>query len=119
MMYELAVCDSEREYACQLADYFSNKKGFPLQVQIFSSLETLAQYSEKKSLSMALISEKDFDEKKDLSNIENIFLLGEKERNDRKVFYKYQSTEKLTKELLSFISEKEIISNHLLLFIIT
>ena len=60
---------------------------------------------------MALISEKDFDEKKDLSNIENIFLLGEKERNDRKVFYKYQSTEKLTKELLSFISEKEIISH--------
>ena len=47
MMYKLAVCDSEIEYASQLVDYFSNKKGFPLQAQLFSTMETLGEYSKK------------------------------------------------------------------------
>lgn len=110
MMYKLAVCDSEIEYASQLVDYFSNKKGFPLQAQLFSTMETLGEYSKKQPLLMALISEKDFNKYEGCLNIENIFLLGEKQREDIKVFYKYQSSEKLTRELLLWIAKEGILS---------
>jgi len=36
---------SEAEYAYQLVDYFSNKKGFPFRIQLFTSIKTLKEYS--------------------------------------------------------------------------
>lgn len=45
MNYVLAVCDSETEYAYQLVDYLSNKKGFPFQVQLFTSGKTFRSTS--------------------------------------------------------------------------
>ena len=62
MNHILAVCDSETEYAYQLVDYLSNKKGFPFQVQLFTSGNTLKEYSLNHPISVALIAEKDFSE---------------------------------------------------------
>ena len=60
MNHVLAVCDSETEYAYQLVDYFSNKKGFPFRVQLFTSEKTLKEYSIHYPISIALIAQKDF-----------------------------------------------------------
>ena len=60
MNHVLAVCDSEAEYAYQLVDYFSNKKGFPFRIQLFTSIKTLKEYSVHHPISVALIAEKDF-----------------------------------------------------------
>lgn len=112
MNYVLAVCDSETEYAYQLVDYFSNKKGFPFRVQLFTSAATLKEYSVHHPISIALIAQKDFSEEIKAYPIEHLVVLGEdigKEINNMKVLYKYQSSEQIIKELLDWIALEGIL----------
>ena len=112
MNHILAVCDSETEYAYQLVDYFSNKKGFPFQVQLFTSKKTLKEYSMNHPISVALIAEKDFSEEVREFPIDHLLLLGEdmgKEQRDLKILYKYQSSEQIIKELLEWIAREGIL----------
>ena len=119
MNHVLAVCDSETEYAYQLVEYFSNKKGFPFQMQLFTSEKTLKEYSVNHPISVLLIAEKDFSEDIRGMPVENIVILEEncgKEFNEMKTINKYQSCEQIMKELLEWLAEEEVlggtISNH-------
>lgn len=112
MNYILAICDSEQEYTYQLVKFLENKKGFPFQLQIFTAIETLIDQARKQPIFMALISEDDYKENYEYEGIENVFLLGEEKegKDNRKVFNKYQSSDKLIKDLLQWIIEKNIIT---------
>lgn len=112
MNHILAVCDSEAEYAYQLVDYFSNKKGFPFRVQLFTSERTLKEYSAHYPISVALIAEKIFSEEIRKLPIDHLIILGEdygKEYKDVKILYKYQSSEQIIKELLDWIALEGIL----------
>ena len=112
MNHVLAVCDSETEYAYQLVDYFSNKKGFPFQVQLFTSEKTLMEYAKDYPVSVAMIAAKDYQGEVSESIIDHVFLLAEDSEEDfsgLRSFYKYQSAENLTKELLEFIAGEGIL----------
>lgn len=112
MNHILAVCDSEAAYAYQLVDYFSHKKGFPFQVQLFTSVRTLQEFTMKQPLSVALVSERDYEKELEELPIEHLILLGEgreKLQTELKVLYKYQSSERLMKELLEWIAREGII----------
>ena len=112
MNHVLAVCDSETEYAYQLVDYFSNKKGFPFQVQLFTSEKTLMEYAKDYPVSVAMIAAKDYQGEVRESIIDHVFLLAEDNEEDfsgLRSFYKYQSAENLTKELLEFIAGEGIL----------
>lgn len=116
MNHVLAVCDSEVEYAYQLVDYFSNKKGFPFQVQLFTSQETLRQYACNHPICLVLIAEKDFSESILEMSIENLVILredGEKEPEGIKVMDKYQSCESMIKELMRWIAGEGILGSAL------
>ena len=112
MNHILAVCDSETEYAYQLVDYLSHKKGFPFRVQLFTSEKTLKEYSRSHPISIALIAEKDFSWDIREFPIEHILLLGEdfqKEYQDIKILYKYQSSNQMINELLDWAAAKGIL----------
>ena len=112
MNHVLAVCDSETEYAYQLVDYLSNKKGFPFQVQLFTSDKTLKEYSISHPISVALIAEKDFSEEIRDFPIDHFLVLGEDMGNvqkDLKILYKYQSSEQIIRELLDWIAREGIL----------
>ena len=112
MNHVLAVCDSETEYAYQLVDYLSHKKGFPFRVQLFTCEKTLKDYSVNHPISIALISEKDYSEEIRSFPIEHILILGEDLQNkyeDRKVLYKYQSSGRMIKELLDWAAGEGIL----------
>lgn len=112
MNHVLAVCDSETEYAYQLVDYFSNKKGFPFQVQLFTSPETLKEYALHHPISIALIGEKDFTKELKEEIPGNILVLEEglgKEIKDVKILDKYQSCEQLIRELLDYVVKEGIL----------
>ena len=112
MNHILAVCDSETEYAYQLVDYLSHKKGFPFQVQLFTSERTLKEYSANHPISIALIAEKDYSEEIKEFPVEHILLLGEnsqKEYGNIKILHKYQSSDWLIKELLDFAAGEGIL----------
>ena len=112
MNHVLAVCDSETEYAYQLVDYLSNKKGFPFRVQLFTSQNTLKEYSINHPISIALIAQKDFSEEIKEFPVEHILILGEdlgEEYRNIKVLYKYQSSEQIIKGLLDWIAKEGIL----------
>lgn len=113
MNHVLAVCDSEVEYAYQLVEYLTNKKGFPFQVQLFTSGSTLKEYVEKKPLSVVLISEKDYEDEIGELKIEHIVVLeeghGQILSQRIKRMNKYQSCEKLTKEFLDWIVARGVL----------
>ena len=119
MNHILAVCDSEIEYAHQLVEYFSNKKGFPFQIQLFTSEDTLREYALNHPISLALIAEKDFSEDIRGSTVEHVLILGEdcgKEPENTKIINKYQSCELIMKELLEWLAKEGTLgrtgSNH-------
>ena len=108
----MAVCDSETEYAYQLVDYFSNKKGFPFQVQMFSSENNLKEYAKNHPILVALIAQKDFSEDIKTVPVEHILILGEdceKEIKDIKTIEKYQSCERIIKELLDWLFQEGVL----------
>ena len=112
MNHILAVCDSETEYAYQLVDYLSHKKGFPFRVQLFTSEKTLKEYSQSHPISIALIAEKDFSQNIKEYPMEHILILGEETQNEYegiKVLYKYQSSHRLIKELLDWALREGIL----------
>lgn len=111
MNYIMAICDSEIEYSYQLVSYIEKKKGFPFQLQLFTCIENLIDYSEKKPIFLTLISEKDYETRLNNSNIDHILILGEEEKeyDGKKVLNKYQSSDKLIKELLQWIAEYEVL----------
>lgn len=112
MNHVLAVCDSETEYAYQLVDYLSNKKGFPFQVQLFTSERTLMEYAKDYPVSVAMIAGKDYLGEIGENIIDHVFLLAEdngEELSGLKSFYKYQSAENLMKQLLEFIAGEGIL----------
>lgn len=112
MNHVLAVCDSETEYAYQLVDYLSNKKGFPFQVQLFTSEKTLTKYAKDHAVSVALIAEGDYSGKMEEGFVEHILLLREDKDTKSvglKSFYKYQSAEQLIKDLLDWIAGEGIL----------
>ena len=112
MNHILAVCDSETEYAYQLVDYFSNKKGFPFQVQMFSSEKNLKEYAKNHPVLVALIAQKDFSEDIRAVAVEHILILREdceKEIKNIKTLEKYQSCEQIIKEVLEWLWEEGIL----------
>ena len=54
MNYILAICDSETDYTYQLVKYLENKTGFPFQLQIFTAIETLVEYIQKRPIFIGL-----------------------------------------------------------------
>lgn len=119
MNHILAVCDSETEYAYQLVEYLSNKKGFPFQIQLFTSGNTLKEYALNHPISVALIAEKDFSEDIREVPVEHLLILGEecgKDPVNIKILDKYQSCEQIIKELLEWLAKEGVLgramSNH-------
>ena len=111
MNHILAVCDSEAEYSYGLADYLSTGKGFPFEVQAFTSLANLKEFAKKHPISIALVAQKDYEDRLRQLSIDHIILLREEKESlatEEKTLWKYQSCEKLMRELLEWIAEEGI-----------
>ncbi len=116
MNHILAVCDSEVEYAYGLVDYLSMKKGFPFEVQVFTTVDNLEEFAAKHPLSVALVAQKDYEDRLKQLSIDHIIVLGEERESldrEEKTIWKYQSCEKLVKELLEWIAREGIIGRPL------
>lgn len=112
MNHILAVCDSETEYAYQLVDYLSNKKGFPFLIQLFTSPQKLKEYVLHHPVSVTLIGEKDFSEDIKELPLGKLLILreeGEKEIRDVTFLDKYQSCEQMIKELMDLVMKEELL----------
>lgn len=106
-----AVCDSETAFAYELVDFISQKKNFPFQVQLFTSVNTLESYSRDHPIAVAMIAQKDLPSETTINSIKHIVVLGEdgfEPEPEKKTIYKYQSAEQVIKELLEWFAKEGI-----------
>lgn len=105
----LAVCDDEFRYAVKLMESFCEKKNLGFQVHVFSGVEELEYFAQKNQLEILLITGRLMSEKIQHFNIGKIILLSDgevyEEYSDYETIYKYQSAEKILKEILCYYAE--------------
>lgn len=101
----IAVCDSDAEYACNFAEYLNSRKKLPFQAEAFTDVEKLCQYAGKSPPEILLISESDVDEHVENLDYENMILLSkekEREGEEHKYVYKYQSADSIISEVMEY-----------------
>lgn len=105
----LAVCDDEFRYAVKLMESFCEKKNLGFQVHVFSGVNELEHFARKNQLEILLITGRLMSEKIQHFNIGKIILLSDGEVyemfSDYDTIYKYQSAEKILKEILCYYAE--------------
>lgn len=98
----LAVCDPGTDYGKRLAEYASAKAGYPFELQVFSSLEQLLQYRDRKKPEAILLDSALY-QPKDWETYENpLFLLGNGlgKADEPKCIFRYQEADNILKDIL-------------------
>ena len=101
----IAVCDSDAEYACNFAEYLNNKKKLPFQAEAFTNAQTLCDYAGKNPPEILLIAEGDVDSRVENLGAENLIVLSDerdREEEQHKCVYKYQSAESIIQEVMTY-----------------
>ena len=100
-----AICDLEESYVVRLADYLNRRKMVPFEVQAFTNLTSLLDYSQDNHIEILLIStEAMSDEVKRLDVSRTIILYDGEELNleeRENCVYKYQATDCIAREVMN------------------
>lgn len=100
----LAVCDAEPMYVYNLMEYIHSKKGDEFDVQAFTGIKSLSDFTQERKVDMLLISDALMCSQVKELDIRKIMILsgGEQfcELSDYPAVYKYQAADSLVKELL-------------------
>ncbi|MDO4621361.1 MAG: hypothetical protein Q4B22_00215 [Eubacteriales bacterium] len=110
----LSVCDVENEYAEKLMAYLSESRSLPFQVQVFTSVDALLAFAEKKPIEVLLISERAYCEAVEQVNAASVILLTENGELKNKVsypkVYKYQSSGRVVREVIDCYSAERMLT---------
>lgn len=101
-----AVCDLEESYAFNLMDYLNGKKSTPFEIQAFTNIESLKNFTVDNEIEILLISTRAMcDEVRELP-IRRIIMLSEGESlqalNEYPFVYKYQSSDQILSEVMEY-----------------
>lgn len=105
----LAIYDLESGYADSLMQYINQKQSMPFRTLAFTNKNALYEYLEDHHIDILLISAKDMERKLEDEDIEKIILLSNGEIFSEYIgyasIYKYQSSEKIIREILDYFVE--------------
>ncbi len=111
MKHTMIIYDRDRRYANKAAGYINSKDGFPFEVRVPDSIDAASYRTKGLSIDIALIDEELYGEAEELSDegTEILLLSGDSLKNvgSRQVIYKYQSIEKIIKEILMYASTRD------------
>lgn len=115
---KFAILDMEEVYAYNLMEYLSERQSTPFETLVFGSVESLRSYTAQEALDLLLISAKMMCEEIRRMNIRRIIVLSEgeitQEYGDYPMVYKYQSSESLVAEVMSYYARQEMVQPALL-----
>ena len=101
-----AVYDVDETYANKLMNVLNGKKGMPFRTIAFTREEALLAFLENNELNVLVISEQAVTETIRKANIKQIIVLSEEDREYEgegvKGVYKYQSSENIIREVMSY-----------------
>lgn len=105
----LAICDTEKQYAIKLMEAFCEKKNFGFQIHVFSETKELEKFAAQVQIEILLITGRNMSESFSHLNIGKIILLSDgeiyEEFSDYESIYKYQSADRIMKEILCYYAE--------------
>lgn len=105
----LAICDADKRFALKLMEVFCSRKNLGFIVHAFSDLEEFKQFAQENQLEILLITGRLMREEFQNYNIGKIVLLSDgeiyEEFLDYETIYKYQSAQKILKEILYYYAE--------------
>lgn len=105
-----AVCDLEVEYARNFMDYLNQKKNIPFEIQAFTTVQSLIEYSEQVPIELLLISGNAMCREIQKLNIGKIVILSEgvhpPELDHYPSVYKYQSSSDVIREVMACYGEE-------------
>lgn len=99
-----AVCDLDASYACNLMEYLKEKRSTPFEVQAFTNVESLQNFTKTHEIEILLISTRAMcNEIRDLPVNRTIILSEGEQIQDLEEYpfvYKYQSSDQLISEVM-------------------
>ena len=124
-----AICDLDEHYVVRLANYLTERKTVPFEILAFTNLDSLSIYAGSHPIEILLISRQALNEKVKELNIRRILLLSDSEEFERQLeaspddflhipdeedtapsisypsIRKYQSSENIAREVMSYYTE--------------
>lgn len=104
-----AVCDLETDYAQNFMAYLLQKKSIPFEIQAFTSVERLIEFSGKEHIEILLISDKAMKPEVRNLKVEKLIILSEgvhcPELDQYSSVYKYQSSDTVIREVMACYGE--------------
>lgn len=113
MIHYAYLYDSETPYITKLGGYLSINSSFPFIVKVCATIQELQERLKTEKPKLLLISECDKDVLEECKCEETIFLSVNKSgnHNGNRYINKYQSGEKIVKDILGFVAESDSMSS--------
>lgn len=106
----MAIVDEEHGYAYYFMEYFNRQRSLPFEITAFTKKDVFIDYAEENKVSLLLISDKMMDKEIEAFVEGSIILLSEGEScKSFKAYenvYKYQSSERLIREILDIYARE-------------
>lgn len=106
-----AVCDLEVDYAYHFMNYLNQKKKIPFEVQAFTNVQKLIDFSKGKHIELLLISQKAMCREIKELDVGKLIILSEgdqlPELNQYASVYKYQSSADVIREVMACYGEEK------------
>ncbi len=105
-----AVCDLEAAYACNLMDYLNKKRTTPFEVQAFTNVESLQEFTKEHEIEILLISTRAMCNEIRNLPVNRTIILSEGEPlqdylEEYPFVYKYQSSDIVLSEVMEYYVE--------------
>ena len=98
------ICSQEKAYAERFAAFLLEKEEINFRISICSTIEKAIAFSEKEHVDILLLDNSYKEKEREKVKSKNVFLLtetrSEMHNKEQKVFFKYQSAEKILKEIV-------------------
>ena len=109
-----AICDWEMEFGVRLMEYIQEKKRMMFEMHVFTEVENLCAYAEKRKISVLLIADQLMCDEVRKLPVERVVILTEgfqKEKfDDYPYVYKYQPADRLMREVLKNYQKSESVA---------
>ena len=109
---KFAILDPESSYAHHLMEYLQRRQGVPFDTMVFGNMESLEQYVKQNTIDLLLVSGRMMCPKLRQLRIGCLVVLSEGEAaegyEEYPVVYKYQSSESLVAEVMTYCAQQEV-----------
>ncbi len=107
----MAVFDEDEEYVLRLTEYFNDSKPQEMEIQGFTDIEYLKDFAKERELDVLLVQDGKMCDDIEEMRIGEIMVLSEGEydtvnRSGHRTIYKFQSTENIVREVMSYYAEE-------------